>query len=378
MSSDITVEKTLWGQAPNGEPVHCFTLSAPDGAEVALSELGGTLLHWLAPDRERRMANIVLGFDTPQAYLGSGTHMGGSIGRWANRIANARFDLDGRTYQLEANDGPNSLHGGSHGFDRLIWQAEAIDGGVRLQHISLDGEEGFPGRLDVQIDYRFERIVKQSGATEYTPEAEKRQASPFDTEYALRIDYTARTDAPTPVNLTNHAYFNLAATGTTLDHMIEIHADRVLLTDANNIPHTVANVTGSALDFRKAASIRERLESGDPAIRAAHGIDHCFALGDPTQRHVPLREVATARDQASGRCLSVSTTERGIQFYTGANLEGVVGKAGIRHHSHDAFCFETQAWPDQINGEYAEAVILRPGQVYRQTTVYTASVCRLF
>ncbi len=350
MRNDIVITKTLWGRSETGDSVHIYTLTAPNGAEVAISDLGGTLLHWLAPDRDGKLANIVLGFDTPQDYLQSGTHMCGLIGRWANRIADARFSIDGHDYVVEANDGVNSLHGGERGFDRHVWQVTPVDGGLTLRHRSPDGDGGFPGQVDVRVDYRF------------------------DANGTLSVDYEAQTTAPTPVSLTHHAYFNLAATGTALDHVLRIDADSVLLSDAGNIPTSRVPVDGTGFDFRDGATIRERLESGDAEIRAKHGIDHCYVLGDPMVRYTPLRAIASATEPVSGRRLTVSTTERAVQLYTGANLEGVDGKAGLRHRSYDAFCLETQAWPNQINGEYAEAAILRPGQTYRQTTVFQVDV----
>lgn len=346
MSSDIVISKALWGRSETGDNVHIYTLTAPNGTEVAISDLGGTLLHWLARDRTGKLANMVLGFDTPEEYLQSDTHMSGLIGRWANRIADARFSIDGRQYVVEANDGANSLHGGTRGFDRHVWHATPIDGGLTLRHRSPDGDGGFPGQVDVCVEYRF------------------------DANGMLRVDYEAETTAPTPISLTHHAYFNLAGTGTALDHVIRIAADSVLLTDEGNIPTSQIPVDGTAFDFRQGSTIRASLESGEPAIRSKRGIDHCFVLGDPMVGYVPLRQIASVVDPISGRRLTVSTTERAVQLYTGANLEGLHGKAGLRHLSHDAFCLETQALPNQMNGDYAEAAILRPGQTYRQTTVF--------
>lgn len=352
MTDTVTVQQSDWGTSDTKETVYRFILRAPNGIEVAVSNLGASLLHWLAPDHDGNLANIVLGFESPQDYLASSTHMGGVIGRWANRIADARFTLDGQTYLLEANDGNNSLHGGHRGFDRAVWKAEIIENGVRFSHRSPDGDAGFPGRVDVSIDYLL--ALDQD-------------------EAVLTLAYQARSDAATPLNLTNHAYFNLAATGTALDHVVRIEAAAFLATTAAGIPLSegaVQSVDNTVLDFRMGAAIRERLESGDPIVRAAHGIDHCFVLGDPNVRQAPLRAVACAIDPVSGRELTVSTTERGLQFYTAGNLEGVVGKGGMRHHGYDAICFEAQARPNQINTADAEAVILRPGHVYRQTTVY--------
>ncbi|MGI4855308.1 MAG: aldose epimerase family protein [Janthinobacterium lividum] len=362
MNADITVRCEPWGRSPAGVALERYTLTAPNGAEVAIGTLGASLLHWLTPDRDGQLADILLGFDTPADYLASDTHMGGLIGRWGNRIAHARFMLDGRAYTLEANDGVNSLHGGTHGFDRVIWEAQPLEDGVRMHHASLDGDAGFPGHLTVRVDFRL------------------------DAAGALTLDYHAQSDAPTPINLTSHPYFNLAGAGTALDHIVTIAADRFLSTDATGIPTGIREVGDTAFDFRRGASVREQLAINDPATRALHGIDHCFVLGAATERVVALREVARAFEPVSGRELTVSTTERGLQFYTASNLEGVDGRGGVRHRAFDAICFEAQAWPNQINGVPGsaggqadsdaagaiEVVILRPGDTYRQTTVYHA------
>ncbi|MGI4983003.1 MAG: aldose epimerase family protein, partial [Janthinobacterium lividum] len=270
MNADITVRCDPWGRLSNGEAVERYTLAAPNGAEVAIGTLGASLLHWLTPDRDGRLANILLGFETPADYLVSDTHMGGLIGRVGNRIAHARFALDGRVYPLEANDGTNSLHGGTRGFDRALWRAEPLDDGVRMHHVSPEGDAGFPGQLTVWVDFRL------------------------DAAGALSLDYHAQSDAPTPINLTSHPYFNLAATGTALDHVVTIASDRILSTDATGIPNGIRNVVDTAFDFRRGASVRDQLTINDPATRAIHGIDHCFVLGAATERCAELREVARA------------------------------------------------------------------------------------
>ena len=347
---NITIERSEWGTTSAHPPYHRYTLRNEQGVTVSVSDLGASLVSWLTPDQTGQFADIVLGFDTPDDYLQSSTHMGGTIGRVANRIAGARFDLDGRAYTLEPNDGANTLHGGWRGYDRALWQATMHASGVRFEHTSPDGDSGFPGKLTVSVDYRL------------------------DAKGALRIDYTAETDAPTPLNLTCHPYFNLAGHGTALDHLVQVNAVSVLVTDATGIPNAIIDVEGTALDFQIPARLRERVASDEPAIRAVGGIDHCFVLRDPPSFDGTLRDVAWASDPTSGRRLSIATTQPGLQVYTATNLEGIVSRNGQHHHRFDAVCFEAQGWPNQINSSDGEACVLRPGKTYRETTVYRVDI----
>jgi aldose 1-epimerase len=346
----ISVERAEWGPADAYAQIYRYTMRNQQGITVAVSNLGASLVNWLAPDRHGGFADIVLGFDTPAEYVESSTHMGGTIGRVANRISGARFDLDGHAYTLEPNDGANTLHGGWHGFDRAVWHASVHAAGVRFEHTSPNGDSGFPGKLTVGVDYRL------------------------DASGALSIDYTAQADAPTPLNLTCHPYFNLAGQGTALDHLIQVDAATVLATDAAGIPTAIMDVDGTALDFRLPARLRERVASDEQQIRAVGGVDHCFVLRDPPSVRGELRDVASAMDPASGRRLTISTTQAGLQVYTATNLEGVKGRDGQYHHRFDAVCFEAQGWPDQIHSRHAESCILRPGRVYRETTVYRIDI----
>lgn len=346
----ISVECAEWGPTGEPVPVRRYTMRNDQGVVVSVSNLGASLVSWLSPDRNGQLADIVLGFDTPAEYLQSSTHMGGTIGRVANRIAGARFDLDGHTYPLEPNDGANTLHGGWHGFDRAVWQATVHEAGVRFTHTSPDGDSGFPGSLAVSVDYRL------------------------DDSGALSIHYTAQTDAPTPLNLTCHPYFNLAGHGTALDHLVQINAAQVLATDGTGIPNAILDVEGTALDFQIPARLRERVASDEQAIRAVGGIDHCFVLRDPPGFDGTMRVVALASDPVSGRRLSVATTQPGLQVYTASNLGGIIGRHGAHHHPFDAVCFEAQGWPNQINSTHGEACVLRPGKTYRETTVYSVDV----
>jgi aldose 1-epimerase len=329
-------------------PPDLYTLRNAAGMRVTISALGGTLRSWHAPDRYGKLADVLLGFPDEQGYAANAPYFGALLGRCANRIAGAAFTLDGKQHRLERNDGVHHLHGGRVGLHLAHWQAEPEEGGLLLRHRSPDGAGGYPGNLDVRVRYRL------------------------DDDGSLRIDYMASTDAPTPVSLTSHGYFNLnggvAGIG---DHLLRIAADHYLPVDGELIPlGQPAPVAGSAFDFRHAAPIGARLGWPEPQLAPHDGFDHCYCLGAAGA----LREVAWVLDPASGRELTVSTTEPGLQFYSGNFLAGVPGKAGRPYAIHDGFCLEAQAYPNQINGAAMAAVVLRPGQLYRQTTVYRLGV----
>ncbi|MES3021403.1 MAG: aldose epimerase family protein [Pseudomonadota bacterium] len=319
---------------------------------LTISERGATLVSWLAPDRYGKLADVLLGYPDAPGYANDSHYFGAVIGRWANRIAGGRFMLDGQPMQAAVNDRGNHLHGGQEGFHRARWQATTSGQGVSLRLSSPQGQGGFPGNVNVEVHYRL------------------------DDEGRLTIEYEAVSDAPTPINLTAHPYFNLnggsAGVG---DHMLQIDADFYLEVDEGGIPVDIASVAGTPFDFRQPAAIGPRLGWPDPQIAMAGGFDHCYCIGSPTPgRAGPLREVARVYDPGSGRTLQVSTTEHGLQFYSGNKLGGVQGRADRPYASYDGFCLEAQAYPDQINGEHAAAVILRPGEVYRQTTHYRLSL----
>lgn len=331
--------------AATGDTV--FTLRNAHDMRVTISARGATMLSWHAPDRYGRVADVLLGHPDASGYLDNGSaYFGAIVGRWANRIANGRFAVDGVAYQVERNNGANHLHGGGSGFHQAIWQAATDQHGLHFQLASPAGDGGYPGNLKVQVTYQL------------------------DDAGALSIDYQASADAPTPVNLTAHPYFNLNGGSADIgDQLLWIGADEYLPVDAGLIPVGRAPVAGSAFDFRQAAPIGPRLGWPEPQLALAGGFDHCFCLRPADGDHA-LRDVARVVDPGSGRQLTVATTETGLQFYSGNFLAGVPGRHGQPYHIHDGFCLEAQAYPDQINGPQAEAVILRPGQVYRQRTVY--------
>jgi aldose 1-epimerase len=325
-----------------------FTLRNAADMRVTISERGASLVSWWAPDRYGRQADVLLGYADAAGYLDNKVFFGSVIGRWANRIAKGQYVLDGQPMQADVNDRGNHLHGGPQGFHTVRWQGEETPEGVSMRLSSPAGHGGFPGNVDVRVRFHL------------------------GDDGGLAINYEARSDAPTPINLTAHPYFNLnGGTADVGDHMLQVDADHYLETDAGGIPVNMAAVSGTAFDFRRPAPIGPRLRWPDAQIRIAGGFDHCYCIRGRTDgRAGELREVARVFDPGSGRCLQVSTTEAGLQFYSGNHLQGVRGRGLRPYVRHDGFCLEANAFPDQINGEYAAAVILRPGETYRQTTVY--------
>lgn len=349
-----------WGALPGGDAVRLFTLRNAQGMKVAISDLGATLVSWHAPDRAGRLGDILLGHDTPAEYLAATAYMGAIVGRWANRIADARFVLDGIEYTLDRNEGANLLHGGASGFHRTLWNAAEENGALVLTLESPEGDAGFPGNVSVQVRYTL------------------------DDDGTLSVDYEALADAPTPLNLTNHAYFNLTGeAGTDIrGHTMEINADAFLEVDASLIPTRLAEVAGNAFDFRQSAPIGARLDWPHAQLMQAGGFDHCYVLNSTTTAageaspQPNVRQVACAYDPASGRQLTVFTDQRGLQFYTGNYLEGVVGHNGMKYQRHAGMCLEAGAFPNEVNMDDQERVIVRPGMRYRQVTRYRVDVRR--
>lgn len=344
-----------YGILPDGRRVDSWTLSSAAGVAVEILTYGGIIAAVHAPGRDGRIANVVLGRPDLAAYLARNPFFGTITGRYANRIAGGRFTLDGITYQLACNHGANALHGGQRGFDKQLWLAEpAGERAVRLSHVSADGEEGYPGRLAVAVTY----ALSDDGA--------------------LSIDYAATTDRPTVLNLTNHSYFNLAgeASGDVLDQVLEIAADAYLPTDAGAIPTgEVAAVAGTPFDFRRPTPIGLRITEPHPQILIGHGYDHCFVLRERTRG--VATHAARAVDPSSGRTLTVLTTEPGVQLYTGNHLDGsLVGRGRRTYRQTAGFCLETQHFPDSPNRPAFPSTVLRPGEMFRSTTVYHFGVER--
>jgi aldose 1-epimerase len=337
-----------YGTTTKGEAVEEYTLTNASGMEVKIITYGGAIQSLRVPDRNGEMRNIVLGFDNLLDYETRSPYFGCITGRYGNRIANARFSIDGKEYRLAANDGTNSLHGGIEGLDNRVWKGKAVDGGVSLSYLSPDGEEGYPGNLDLTVVYTL---------TE---------------DNALRIDYRATTDAPTVINLTNHSYFNLAGngSGTIYDHLVMLNADRYTPVNQNLIPTgELAPVAGTPLDFRMPVKVGARIRSGHPQMVLARGYDHNFVLNRTD--HTTLSFAARVYDPTSGRIMEVLTTEPGIQFYTGNFLDGTrVGSSGGMYRQGDGLCLETQHFPDSPNQPAFPSTALRPGETYQTTTVY--------
>lgn len=349
MMSTAKLSHEPWGVLPDGQTVDLFTLRNAHGMRVSISELGGAIVSWHAPDRAGRLGDIMLGHDTPADYWAATSYMGALVGRWANRIARARFTLDGIEHNVDRNEGENSLHGGATGFHRALWQAREDDGALVLTLDSEEGDAGFPGNVRVQVRYTL------------------------DDDGELTIDYRATTDAPTPLNLTSHGYFNLAAQpGADIKgHVLSIDADAFFEVDAGLIPVRQTAVAGKAFDFREAAPIGARLEWPHEQLSLARGFDHCYVL---RESQPALREVARLYEPASGRVMTVSTDQRGLQFYSGNYLEGVRGRNGMTYGAHAGLCLEAGGFPNQINMADREDVISRPDKPYRQITKYRVGV----
>lgn len=350
-TTNLTVLITCMQPPESTHPVpQQFVLHNTNGMRVAISQRGATLVSWWSPDRYGRVNDILLGYADSQGYEHNTCYFGSLVGRWGNRIAKARFTLDDVTYQLDANEGANQLHGGSKGFHQALWEiVQHEEDKLVLALTSPAGESGYPGNVRVNVCY----TLSDDGS--------------------LGIDYTATTDAPTPLNLTSHPYFNLQGGGAgILDHQVRIDADHYLSVDKELIPVATTPVAGTAFDFRHPAPVGCRLDWPDKQLVDVGGFDHCYCLRENPGKQ--LREVAKVYDPTSGRELTVSTTEPGLQFYSGNGLSGVAGRNTTPYAKYAGFCMEAQAYPNQVNGPDAEAVILRPGQVYRQTTVYRVGI----
>lgn len=357
MNSFANLLAEPWGTLPGGDPVRLYTLRNAQDMKVTISDLGATLVSWHAPDRAGRLADILLGHDTPAQYYAATTYMGALVGRWANRIAGARFTLDGIDYALDRNENGNLLHGGVNGFHRAIWEVVDDRGSLVLRLDSPEGDAGFPGNVSVQVRYTL------------------------DDDGTLTIEYEGATDAPTPLNLTSHGYFNLSGEpGSDIrGHILTIDADAFLEVDTQLIPTGIADVSGSAFDFRHGAPLGARLDWPHVQLGRASGFDHCFVLREPARapgEPRPVREVAHVYDPVSGRELRVATDQQGLQCYTGNYLEGMPGRHGAPCVRYGALCLEAGGFPNQINMAPPErdAVVLRPGETYRQVTQYRVGV----
>ncbi len=343
-----------FGTLPDGTAIELFTLRNPSGMEVKVTNYGGIITELKVPDRDGKLDDVVLGYSSIDGYLKSSPYFGAIIGRYGNRIGNAQFKLDGQTYKLPANDGSNTLHGGTTGFDKVVWQAEpferAGERGIVFTHTSPDGDQGFPGALEARVTYTL------------TDQNE------------LKFDYHATTDKPTVVNLTQHTYFNLAGDGSgdVLGHELTINADRYTPVDKGLIPTgELASVEGTPLDFRTKTAIGARINSDHEQIKLGGGYDHNYVLNRSGEG---LQLAARVEEPMTGRVMEVHTTEPGLQFYSGNFLDGsITGKNGHVYNKRNGFCLETQHYPDSPNHPAFPTTTLKPGETYTSQTVYTFS-----
>ena len=343
------VEQTPFGTR-EGRPITLYTLTNSQGVEVRAMNYGGIVVSIRVPDRKGEMADIVLGHDTAEGYMPNPPYLGAIVGRYANRIANGTFTLDGKTYTLAKNDGPNTLHGGTtRTFDKVMWEGEPLKdkAGVAFTYLSKDGEEGFPGNLKIKVTYTL------NDANELT------------------VDYEATTDKATPINVSQHSYFNLAGEGNgdILNHEIMINADRFTPVDKNLIPTgELRPVKGTPLDFTTATKIGARIDDSYEQMVLGHGYDHNFVIN---RKGLGMVLAARVYEPTSGRVLEVSTTQPGVQFYTGNFLDGsVTGKQGHVYKRRYGFCLETQHFPDSPNHPDFPSTILKPGETFREKTVF--------
>jgi aldose 1-epimerase len=347
-STPASASATVFGHV-NGERVEIYTLSNAHGIEARIMTYGATIVSLRTPDRDGQIKNIALGFDTFDPYLQGVPYYGATVGRYANRIAQAHFSLKGTLYKLTANDGPNTLHGGARGFDKRLWKVDGTTskGTLRLAYVSADGEEGFPGQVTAHVTYHM------------------------GDDDSLSISYTATTTAPTPINLANHAYFNLSGdpSRTILGHTLEINADRFTPVDATLIPTgELRAVAGTPFDFRTPAVIGGRIDAEDVQLRLGHGYDHNWVLNDSPAK-TGLRLAAVLTDPDSGRELEVHTTQPGLQFYSGNFMDGKPAGHGTVYGHRTGLCLETQHFPDSPNRPAFPNTILRPGETYAEKTV---------
>jgi len=353
----MSIKEKPFGKTEDGTEVTLYTLTNESGMTVSITNYGGIVTSIIVPDKDGKPGDVVCGYDKVEDYIAGSPYFGCITGRYANRIAKGKFTIDGKEYTLATNNGPNHLHGGEKGFDKKVWKAtpktteKAVS--LKLTYTSKDGEEGYPGNLKCTVNYSLGK-----------------------TNNALRISYNATTDKATPVNLTNHSYFNLAGhgTGTHLDHKIMINADRYTPTDETAIPlGELAPVKGTPFDFTKLHKIGERIEAENEQIKFGKGYDHNWVINQEKPGEMTL--AARVIEPTSGRVLEVRTTEPGIQFYTGNFLDGSnVGKGGKKYEHRYAFCLETQHHPDSPNQKNFPSTILKPGDTYKHVCIYKFGV----
>lgn len=353
------ISDSVFGEMPNGDEVKIFTLTNKQGMTAKVTEYGAILVSITAPDKDGKLADVTHGYDTLEGWLGNTSYFGATVGRFGNRIAHGKFELEGKTYELEANNDPGgipcALHGGLKGFDKVLWKGEGFekDGerGVNLTYVSADGEEGYPGKLSVEVTYTL------------TDDNE------------LIWEAAATTDAPTVLNIVHHSYWNLSGDPSTSinDHVLTLYADEYLPTDAGLIPTGKgAPVADTPMDFTEATAIGDRVEEDFDALDLGGGYDHAWLLNETPDGE--LWKAARLLDPETGRVLEISTNQPAIQFYGGNFLDGTAtGKGGVAYKKRTALCLETENWPDAPNNPNAPSAVLKPGEKYHHKMVHAFS-----
>lgn len=353
--SKPSISKASFGTLPDGQNADLYTLTNANGMHANITNYGGIITHLSVPDKNGKFDDVVLGFDSLQHYLSGHPFFGALVGRYGNRIANGKFTLDGQTYDLFVNNGPNALHGGKKGFDKVIWDTREIQSdstvGLEMTYTSADMEEGYPGELKVKVTYTL------------------------DNQNELRIDYVATTSKPTVVNLTNHSYFNLTGLKRDiLSHEVTINADSLVAVNETLIPTgTLIPVAGTPFDFTSPRTVGERIDDAThEQIRFGGGYDHCWVLRD--SENGAFRPIATVHEPESGRLMEVFSTEPGVQFYTGNFLDGKLSGKGATYSKRFGLCLETEHYPDSPNQPQFPTTVLKPGETYKTSTSYRFSV----
>jgi aldose 1-epimerase len=350
---ELSITQEPFGETREGLPLSLYTLRNRKGMSVKITNFGGVITELHVPDRQGRLADVTCGFSKAESYFDDDAYFGALVGRYGNRIAHGRFQLDGETVQLDVNDGPNHLHGGPRGFNKVAWHAVPVVAdlsiGLKLSHRSRDGDQGYPGNLEVTVVYEL------------------------NDGNELLVKYHAVTDKPTPVNLTHHAYFNLAGEGSILDHQLVINADRYTPVDAECVPlGPLLDVAGTPFDFRTPHTVGERINEENEQLDNGRGYDHNFVLSKPAPHAMSL--ACLLREPVSGRVLEIYTQEPGLQFYSGNFLDGSLTGKGWHYTYRSGLCLEPQHFPDSPNRADYPDTILRPGQVYESQSLYRFSI----
>lgn len=343
----MAITRRIWSRTEDGRPIYKYTMTNKSGASVVLTNIGAGIVSINVPDKDGKLGDVVLGYGKAESYFGDGPCAGKCPGRYANRIAKGRFTLDGKTYELPINNGPNHLHGGPEGCQNKVWESRKKNGAVEFMYFFEDGEMGYPGNLKVVAHYEW------------------------NDENQLSLTFTARSDAKTIVNLTNHVYFNLNCSGSVLRHRLRLNASEYLPTDETLIPLGESeSVAGTPMDFLNEKSIGRDIKKDFPALNYGKGYDACYIIDGYTEGQ--LQEAAELYSRKSGRTLKIATTQPGVQIYTGNWLEGCpTGKHGKKYHDYDAVAIECQHFPDSPNNPSYPTTVLEPGQVYKQAIIFS-------